>query len=122
MEFQIGDHCGPEPDSKDILMVKDRLTKFPKVKEVISTSADANVHALNDLFSRYSPPKVFLTDGGPTWNTNLSYPRQKYFAKMGLQRKATRYSRAEGNQDPNALGTQALHCQMRWTAPRSRLS
>ena len=99
MEYQSGDHWGPTPDGKYVLVVMDLLTRFPEVMVVSNTSAEANIHALDSMFSRHSPPKLFLTDNGPPWNTSPSHPLQQYFKKMGIQHKTTRSA-----DDPEANG------------------
>ena len=99
MERQSGDHWGPTPDGSYVLVVMDLLTRFPEVAVVRGTSAEANIHALDTIFSRHSPPKVFLTDNGPPWNTNPSHPLQKYFTKMGIVHQTTRSA-----DDPEANG------------------
>jgi hypothetical protein len=99
MEWQSGDHWGPTPDGCHVLVVMDLLTRFPEVAVVKGTKAEENIHALDTIFSRHSPPKVFLTDGGPPFNTGPDHPLQKYFSKMGIRHVTTRSA-----EDPEANG------------------
>ena len=77
------DHWGPTPDGIDL------LTRYPEVAVVNSTSAEANIQALDDIFSRHFPPKLLLTDNGPPFNTGPDQPLQTYFRKMGITHRPT---------------------------------
>jgi hypothetical protein len=99
MEKQSGDHWGPTPDGRHVLVVMDLLTRYPEVAIVDGTSVEANIHALDDIFSRRDMPKVFLTDGGPPWNTGYDNPLQRYFRQMGIEHRTTRSA-----DDPEANG------------------
>ena len=94
------DHWGPTPEGKHILVVTDLLTRFPEVVEVKGTSAEANIRALDDVFSRHNPPSTLLTDNGPPWNTGPDHPLQVYFKKLGIEHKPTIAA-----DDPEANGT-----------------
>ena len=94
------DHWGPTPDGKHLLVVIDLLSRFPEVAVVKGTSAEANIQALDDIFSRHFSPKLFLTDNGPPFNTEPSHPLQVYFKKMGITHRPTIAA-----EDPEANGT-----------------
>ena len=94
------DHWGPTPDGKHLLVVIDLLTRYPEVVEVRGTSAEANIRALDDIFSRHFPPKLLLTDNGPPFNTGPDHPLQTYFRKMGITHRPTISA-----EDPEANGT-----------------
>jgi hypothetical protein len=79
--------------------VMDLLTRFPEITVVAGTSVDDNIHALDSVFSRHGQPKVFLTDGGPPWNTSYDNPLQVYFRSMGIEHRTTRSA-----DDPEANG------------------
>ena len=46
------DHWGPTPNGKYVLAVIDKLRKFPEVEIVSSTTAEPNIRALDNIFSR----------------------------------------------------------------------
>ena len=94
------DHWGPTPDGKHLLVVIDLLSRFPEVAVVKGTSAEANIQALDDIFSRHFSPQLFLTDNGPPFNTEPSHPLQVYFKKMGITHRPTIAA-----EDPEANGT-----------------
>ena len=94
------DHWGPTPDGKHLLVVIDLLSRFPEVAVVKGTSAEANIQAFDDIFSRHFPPKLLLTDGGPPFNTGPGHPLQVYFKKMGITHRPTFAA-----EDPEANGT-----------------
>ena len=94
------DHWGPTPDGKHLLVVIDLLTRYPEVVEVKGTAAEANIRALDDVFSRHFPPELLLTDNGPPFNTGPDHPLQIYFKKMGITHRPTISA-----EDPEANGT-----------------
>ena len=94
------DHWGPTPDGKYLLVVIDLLSRFPEVAVVKGTSAEANIQAFDDIFSRHFPPKLLLTDGGPPFNTGPDHPLQVYFKKLGITHRPTFAA-----EDPEANGT-----------------
>lgn len=94
------DHWGPTPDGKYLLVVIDLLSRFPEVAVVKGTSAEANIQAFDDIFSRHFSPKLLLTDGGPPFNTGPGHPLQVYFKKMGITHRPTFAA-----EDPEANGT-----------------
>ena len=94
------DHWGPTPDGHYILVVIDLLSRYPEVAIVKGTAASDNIQALDDIFSRHSPPSLLLTDNGPPFNTNPSHPLQVYLKKMGIRHIPTIAA-----EDPEANGT-----------------
>ena len=77
------DHRGPTPDGKHLLVVIDLLTRYPEVTVVTGTLVENNIQALDDIFSRHSPPQLLLTNG-PPFNTGPDHPLQTYFRKIGI--------------------------------------
>ena len=69
MEHLRGDHWGPSPDNAYVLVIISLLTRYPEVEIVKNTSAEANIQANDSIFSQNYPPKIFLTNEGPPWNT-----------------------------------------------------
>ena len=93
------DHWGPTPCGRYVLVVIDLLTRYVEVEVVKGTSAEDNIHALDNIFSRHNPPEVLLTDSGPPFNTGPNHPLQRYFAAMGIERRTTISA-----EDPEANG------------------
>ena len=56
---------------------------------VDGTLVEANIQALDDIFSRHSQPQLLLTDNGPPFNTGPDHPFQTYFRKMGITHRPT---------------------------------
>ena len=83
------DHWGPTPDGKYLIVVIDRLSKYPEVEIVNSTNADTNVKVLDDIFSRHGFPQTLRTDNGPPWNGNKSHLMQKYLKWCGIKHDPT---------------------------------
>ena len=71
------DHWGPTPDGRHVLVVIDRLSRFPVVKIVKGTAADANIEAFDDMFSTHGFPIEMKTDGGPPFNGSDSHSLRK---------------------------------------------
>ena len=47
------DHWGPTQDSNHILVIIDSLTRYPEVLVVKGTSAEDNIQAVSEVFSRH---------------------------------------------------------------------
>ena len=94
------DHWGPTPEGKHILVVIDTLTRYPEVAVVDGTSTEANIRALDEIFSRHNPPEILLTDNGAPFNSKGSHSLQEYFKKMGISHRPTIAA-----EDPEANGT-----------------
>ena len=59
------DHWGPTPEGKYLLVIIDRLSRYSEVKIVNGTSAEANIEAFDEIFSRNGYCETLLTDNGP---------------------------------------------------------
>ena len=57
LSMLYADHCGPSQDGQHILVVIDGLTRYPKVVVSKSTSADDNILAFAEIFSRHGGPQ-----------------------------------------------------------------
>ena len=51
------DHWGPTQDGHHILVIIDGLTRYPKVSVVKGMSAEDNIQAFSEVFSRHSVPR-----------------------------------------------------------------
>ena len=62
------DHWGPTANGKYVLVVIDKLSKFPEVEIVSSTSAEPNIRALDSIFSRHGYCDTLTADNGTRTN------------------------------------------------------
>ena len=93
------DHWGPTPDGKYLLVIIDRLSRFPEIKIVSSTSAEANIEAFDETFSRHNFPEEMKSDGGPPFNGSESHLLRKYLKYCGIKLRVV-----ESADDPEANG------------------
>ena len=93
------DHWGPLPDGKYLLVVIDELSRYPEVAVVSGTSAEANIPALDEIFSRHGFCNRLKTDGGPPFNGNENHSLQQYFKWAGVRHMTT-----VSAEDPEANG------------------
>ena len=93
------DHWGPTPANTYMLVVIDKLSRFPEVVEVGGTSAQANIVAFDTIFSRHGFCQTLTTDGGPPFNGNDSHDLKEYFRWAGIKHKPTMSA-----EDPEANG------------------
>ena len=91
------DHWGPTQDGKYLLVVVDRLTRYPEVEMVAGTSGEDNVAALDSIFARHGNPAVLITDNGAPFNGGPDHILQKYLRQEGIRHKPT-----ESTDDPEA--------------------
>ncbi len=63
------DFCGPLPSGDYLLVLIDEYSRYPVVKIVRSTSAEATIAALDDVFAVFSYPEVIKTDNGPPFQS-----------------------------------------------------
>ena len=96
-----GDHWGPLPDGSErhILVLQDYLTKYPEAIVVKSTGAQANIHALEEVFGRHGYPDKLITDNGPPWNGKDTHAMKQYLKWAGVRHDPTRSA-----DDPEANG------------------
>ena len=94
-----GDHWGPTPVNTYMLVVIEKLSRFPEVVEVNGTSAQANIAAFDTIFSRHGFCKTLTTDGGPPFNGLDSHELQEYFRWAGIKHTTTMSA-----EDPEANG------------------
>ena len=93
------DHWGPTPEGKHVLLIIDKLSRYPEAKIVSNTSAEPNIEAFDEVFSRHGYPEKLTTDGGPPFNGNEAHQLQKYFKWAGIDHKTT-----DSADDPEANG------------------
>ena len=93
------DHWGPTPRNTHILVVIDKLSRYPEVVEVKGTGAEPNIEAFDTIFSRHGYCKTLVTDGGPPFNGNDSHDLQQYFRWAGIKHHPTTSA-----EDPEANG------------------
>ena len=63
------DLFGPMPDSKHVLVVLDKMSRYPDAKIVPNTSSKAVIGALNDVYTEYGQPGSHRSDNGPPFNS-----------------------------------------------------
>ena len=93
------DHWGPTADGKYILVVIDKLSRYPEVAVVNSTSADDNIEAFDNMFTRHGYPKDLISDNGPPFNGLDTHQLQQYFKWAGINHHPTKSA-----DDPEANG------------------
>ena len=98
-ENLAADHWGPTGDGLHLLAVIDETTKYPEVAIVKGTSAEANIEAFDNIFSRHGFCNILKTDGGPPFNGNENHLLQRYFKWAGIVHKKTHSA-----EDPEANG------------------
>ena len=107
-----GDHWGPTPDGKYLLLLIDELTRFPEVAVVNSTSADANIEALDSIFTRHGYPDSIKTDNSPPFNGTGSHLLKQYFLWAGIDHNPTT---SADDPEANGLAEAAMkHCKKVW--------
>ena len=80
------DHWGPTPgDRQHLLVVIDALTRYPEVMKVRGTSAEANIQAFMEVFSRHGYPKIMRSDNGPPFNGSDSHLLQQWLKSSGIE-------------------------------------
>ena len=77
MEQAVHDH--------QILVVVDGLTRYPEVAVVKSTSAEDNIQAFAEVFSRHGIPRRLHSENGTPFNGKDSHLLQKYITSMGIK-------------------------------------
>ena len=79
------DHWGPTQDGHHILVIVDRLTRYPEVAVVKGTGAKDNIQAFSEVFSRHGVPRRLHSDNGGPFNNKDSHLLQRYFTNMGIE-------------------------------------
>ena len=82
-----------------MLVAINKLSRFPEAVEVSGTSAQANIVAFDNIFSRHGFCKKLTTDGGPPFHGHDSHDLQKYFRWAGIEHNKTMSA-----DDPEANG------------------
>ena len=93
------DHWGPTPEGKYLLVLIDKLSRYPEVMVVNSTSAEANIEAFDTIFSRHGYCENLTSDNGPPFNGNEYHLLQQYFHWAGIKHNPT-----DSAEDPEANG------------------
>ena len=106
------DHWGPTADGKYLLVVIDKLSRYPEVAVVNSTSADDNIEAFDNIFTRHGYCEDLISDGGPPFNGTGTHKLQQYFKWAGINHHPT-----QSAEDPEANGLAESfmkHCRKIW--------
>ena len=106
------DHWGPTADGKYLLVVIDKLSRYPEVAVVNSTSAEDNIEAFDEIFTRHGYCKDLVSDKGPPFNGTDTHKLQQYFKWAGINHHPTKSA-----DDPEANGLAEAfmkHCQKIW--------
>ena len=93
------DHWGPTADNKYLLVVVDKLTRYPEVEVVKGTSAEDNIRAFDNILSRHGNPEQLFSDNGAPFNGGRDHLLQRYFRQEGIKHRPN-----ESAQDPEANG------------------
>ena len=93
------DHWGPIKEGKYLLVVVDKLSRYPEVVIVNGTSADANIMKLNEMFARHGNPKRLFTENGAPFNGGPHNMLQVYLRKEGIEHRPNHSA-----EDPEANG------------------
>ena len=105
------DHWGPTQDGHCILVVIDGLTRYPEVAVVKGTSAEDNIQAFSEVFSRHGVPRRLHSNNGAPFNGKDSHLHQRYLTNMGF--KCITNKSAE---DPEVTGlVEAFMCHLKKT-------
>ncbi|XP_055633598.1 uncharacterized protein K02A2.6-like [Toxorhynchites rutilus septentrionalis] len=79
------DYAGPI-DGEYFLIVVDSYSKWPEMIQTRSTTTEATVGILNDVFARMGMPKTLVSDNGPQF-TSAKF--QAYCAENGIEHLTT---------------------------------
>ena len=82
-----------------ILVVIDGLTRYPEVTVIKGTSADDNIQAFSEIFSRHGVPSRLHSDNGAPFNAKDSHLLQQYLRSMGVVHITNKSA-----EDPEAVG------------------
>ena len=93
------DHWGPTRDGKHLLVLVDKLTRYPEVMVVRGTSGEANKAAFEEVFARHGNPAEVCSDNGPPLNGNEDHILQEYFKQEGIYHRPN-----QSPYDPEANG------------------
>ena len=99
LSMLYADHCGPSQDGQHILVVIDGLTRYPEVVVSKSTSADDNILAFAEIFSRHGVPNRLHSNNGAPFNGKDSRLLQQYLRSMGVVHITNKSA-----EDPKATG------------------
>ena len=88
------DLFGPMPDQKHILVVLDKMSRFPAAKVVPSTAAKPVIKALNDICASFGQPESHQTDDGLPFDSEAF---NKFSDINGIQHKKTLPCHPQGN-------------------------
>ena len=96
---QYCDHWGPTQFGDHDLVVIDGLTRYLEAVVVRGTSAEDNIHALSEIFSRHGVPNILHSDNGSPFNGRDSHLLQQCFKNIGIQHLPNHSAK-----DPEAIG------------------
>ena len=78
------DLYGPLPSGEKFLVLVDEFSRFPIVKILKSTTAEAIIPVVAEIFNLFGRPKVLKTDNGPPFQ---SYKWAEYLRSVGVHHK-----------------------------------
>ena len=88
------DLIGPMPDQKHVLVVLDKMRRFPAAKVAPSTAAKSVIKALSDIYTSFGQPESHQTDNGPQFDSEAF---NKFLDINGIQHKRTLPYHPQGN-------------------------
>jgi len=71
-----------EVDGLDFLVIIDAHSKWPEVRLMTSTTAEATIRELRDIFSKYGLPNQLVSDNGPQFRSELF---KQFLAMNGIK-------------------------------------
>ena len=74
------DFAGPV-QGRTYLVLVDAYSKYPEIMKMNSTTSQATVHVLRDIFSRQGLPEVIVSDNGPQF---VAHEFQKFCQENGI--------------------------------------
>ena len=85
---------GPVPDQKHVLVILDKMSRFPAAEVVLSTAAKPIIKALSDIYTSFGQPKLHQTDNGLPFDSKAS---NKFSDVNAIQHKRTLPYHPQGN-------------------------
>jgi transposase InsO family protein len=89
------DYAGPVKNAMHLVIV-DAYSKFPEIVQMSSTTSQATIQALREVFSRYGLPEILVSDNGPQF---VSRELENFCSQNGiLHRTSAAYKPATNGQ------------------------
>ena len=83
------------PDQKHVLVVLDKMSRFPAAEVVPSTAAKPVIKVLSDIYTSFGQPESHQTDNGPQLDFEAFYKFSDII--NGIQHKRTLPYHPQGN-------------------------